>query len=98
MVTSMLFEKIRSALRLVVLDEDGAVTVDWVVLSAAIIGVGMVVLTPIAYQTDSASEQVADYIAGGFDGHVAKPIDAARLYQAIAEAVLAGAPDRQAVA
>ena len=69
MVTSMLFEKIRSALRLVVLDEDGAVTVDWVVLSAAIIGVGMVVLTPIAYQTDSASEQVADYIAGVHSGY-----------------------------
>jgi len=32
------------------------------------------------------AHQVAEYLAAGFDGHVAKPIDAARLYQAIAEA------------
>ena len=69
MVTSMLFGKIWSALRSVVFDEDGAVTIDWVVLSAAIIGVGMVVLTPIAFQTDSASEEVADYIAGVPSGY-----------------------------
>ena len=69
MVTSMLFGKIRSALRSVVFDEDGAVTIDWVVLSAAIIGIGMVVLTPIAFQTDSASEDVADYIAGVPSGY-----------------------------
>ena len=55
--------------------------------------------TPILALTANAMQhQVADYIAGGFDGHVAKPIDAGRLYQAIAEAVRAGAPDRQAVA
>ena len=42
--------------------EDGAVTVDWVVLSAAIIGIGMVVLTPIAFSTDSVADQTADYI------------------------------------
>ena len=59
----MVLDKLRSALRSILRDEEGAVTIDWVVLSAAIIGVGMVVLTPIAYQTDSASEQVADYIA-----------------------------------
>ncbi|GAB1480863.1 hypothetical protein MASR2M74_34460 [Paracoccaceae bacterium] len=69
MVTSMLFGKIWSALRSVAFDEDGAVTIDWVVLSAAIIGVGMVVLTPIAFQTDSASEEVADYIAGVPSGY-----------------------------
>ena len=69
MVTSMLFGKIRSALRSVVFDEDGAVTIDWVVLSAAIIGIGLVVLTPVAFQTDSASEDVADYIAGVPSGY-----------------------------
>ncbi len=39
--------------------EDGAITVDWVVLSAAIIGLGMVVLIPIAYSTESSTQQIA---------------------------------------
>ena len=43
-------------------DECGAVTVDWVVLSAAIIGLGMLVLIPIAFSADSSSQGVADYI------------------------------------
>jgi hypothetical protein len=42
--------------------EDGAITVDWVVLSAAIIGLGMVVLIPIAYSTESSTQQTADGI------------------------------------
>ena len=42
--------------------EDGAVTVDWVVLSAAIIGLGMVVLVPIAFSTESSTQLVADRI------------------------------------
>ncbi len=29
-------------------DEDGAVTVDWVVLTAAIVGMGVVVITTVA--------------------------------------------------
>jgi len=44
-------------------DEDGAVTVDWVVLSAAVIGLGMMVLQPIAFSADSSSQGVADTIA-----------------------------------
>ena len=51
-------------------DESGAVTVDWVVLSAAVIGLGMVVLIPIAFSTDSSSQGIADYISNinvGFD-------------------------------
>jgi threonine/homoserine/homoserine lactone efflux protein len=43
--------------------EEGAVTVDWVVLSAAVIGLGMIVLTPIAFSTTSTADWVADYIA-----------------------------------
>jgi len=44
--------------------------------------------TPIVALTANAmAHQVAEYLAAGFDGHVAKPIDAARLYAAIAEAV-----------
>ena len=43
-------------------DESGAVTVDWVVLSAAVIGLGMVVLIPIAYSSGSSAQGVSDYI------------------------------------
>jgi len=43
--------------------EDGAVTVDWVVLTAAIIGIGLLVLIPIAYSTTSSSVSIAGDIA-----------------------------------
>ena len=33
-------------------DEDGAVTVDWVVLTAAIVGLGIAVLTTVGGATD----------------------------------------------
>jgi Response regulators consisting of a CheY-like receiver domain and a winged-helix DNA-binding domain len=40
--------------------------------------------TPILALTANAmAHQVAEYAAAGMDGHVAKPIDAARLYTAI---------------
>ena len=39
--------------------EDGAITVDWVVLSAAVIGMGMLVLVPIAFSTESSTQGVA---------------------------------------
>lgn len=38
--------------------EDGAVTVDWVVLTAAIIGLGLVVITLIASGTTNVSTGV----------------------------------------
>jgi hypothetical protein len=49
--------------------EDGAITVDWVVLSAAIIGLGMVVLIPIAYSTESSTQQIADSIENQLVGY-----------------------------
>lgn len=42
--------------------EDGAITVDWVVLSAAVIGLGMVVLLPVAFSTESSTQKIADDI------------------------------------
>ncbi|WP_050528346.1 hypothetical protein [Pseudorhodobacter aquimaris] len=42
--------------------ETGAITVDWVVLTAAIIGLGMIVLMPIAYTADSSAEKIGDQI------------------------------------
>ncbi|WP_145109376.1 Flp family type IVb pilin [Cereibacter sediminicola] len=44
-------------------DEDGAVTVDWVVLTAAIVGLGLLVMGTVS---DSLSE-AADKIASGID-------------------------------
>jgi hypothetical protein len=43
-------------------DECGAVTVDWVVLTAAVIGMGMLVLIPIAFSASSSSRGVSDSI------------------------------------
>ena len=43
--------------------EDGAVTVDWVVLTAATVGIGMLVLIPIAYSSSSSAVDVAADIA-----------------------------------
>ncbi len=45
------------------LNEDGAVTVDWVVLTAAIIGIGMLAMGPILLSTNSVATQVGTYIA-----------------------------------
>ncbi|QYZ71674.1 hypothetical protein [Neotabrizicola shimadae] len=45
------------------LDESGAITVDWVVLSAAVIGLGMVVLLPVAFSADSSASGIANYIS-----------------------------------
>lgn len=44
-------------------DESGAVTVDWVVLTATIIGIGLLVLVPVAFSANSTVQGVAAYIA-----------------------------------
>ena len=44
-------------------DDCGAVTVDWVVLTAAVIGLGMIVLIPFAYSTDSLAQNVATFVS-----------------------------------
>lgn len=43
-------------------DQTGAITVDWVVLSAAVIGLGMAVLLPVAFATDSTTNGIAEYV------------------------------------
>lgn len=40
-------------------DESGAVTVDWVVLTAAIVGLGLVVISTISPAINAASGQIA---------------------------------------
>jgi signal transduction histidine kinase/CheY-like chemotaxis protein len=52
--------------------------------------------TPIIALTANAmAHQIAEYLAQGMDGHVAKPIEAAKLFEALGQA-LDGAEDRAA--
>lgn len=43
-------------------DEDGAVTVDWVVLTAAIIGLGIAVVTVIGQSTTPIADNLGQYL------------------------------------
>ena len=45
-------------------DESGAVTVDWVVLTAAIIGLGIAVLTSVGGGTTTLAGNVSGALAG----------------------------------
>ena len=45
-------------------DEDGAVTVDWVVLTAAIVGLGIAVLTSVSGGTTSLADKISANLAG----------------------------------
>ena len=41
-------------------NEDGAVTVDWVVLTAAIVGLGIAVMASVGQSTKDYSDLIAD--------------------------------------
>ncbi|MBE2277640.1 MAG: hypothetical protein IAE87_15260 [Rhodobacteraceae bacterium] len=43
-------------------DEDGAVTVDWVVLTAAVVGLGLIVIGAIEGSVTDLSENIAGSI------------------------------------
>ena len=43
-------------------DEDGAVTVDWVVLTAAIVGLGVAVLASVRSATTTLGERISQEI------------------------------------
>ncbi len=45
-------------------DEDGAVTVDWVVLTAAIVGLGIAVLTSVSGGVTSLADKISSNLAG----------------------------------
>lgn len=45
-----------------ILEEDGAVTVDWVVLTAAVIGIAMLFIYPVVTSTTSATKKVGQYV------------------------------------
>jgi Flp pilus assembly pilin Flp len=44
-------------------DEDGAVTVDWVVLTAAIVGLGIAVLTSVGNGTTALGDKISSQLA-----------------------------------
>jgi len=44
-------------------DEDGAVTVDWVVLTAAIVGLGIAVMTSVGGGTTALGDTISDQLA-----------------------------------
>ncbi len=44
-------------------EEDGAVTVDWVVLTAAIVGLGIAVLTSVSGGTTSLADKISSNLA-----------------------------------
>ena len=52
----------KNSLKAFLSDEAGAVTVDWVVLTAAIVGLGFILLVPIAFSTTGSAQSVATYI------------------------------------
>ncbi len=44
-------------------DEDGAVTVDWVVLTAAIVGLGIAVLTSVGQGTTALGDKISSQLS-----------------------------------
>ena len=54
-----LFNLIKSFQR----DEDGAVTVDWVVLTAAIVGLGIAVLTTVGGATSDYADEIGTHLS-----------------------------------
>ena len=51
-------------------DESGAVTVDWVVLTAAIVGLGIAVLTSVSGGTTTLANKVSSHMAAQTVGNV----------------------------
>ena len=52
-------------------DEDGAVTVDWVVLTAAIVGLGLAIMVSVGNSTETLANKISRKLATqttGFTG------------------------------
>ena len=52
-------------------DEAGAVTVDWVVLTAAIVGLGIIVMTSVGGGVTKLSDKIATSVGNQTVGYVA---------------------------
>ena len=53
-------------------DESGAVTVDWVVLTAAIVGLGMVVVTSVGGGIEQLAGKISTDVGGKSSGYVSQ--------------------------
>ena len=53
----------QNAIKTFLSDESGAVTVDWVVLTAAIVGLGIAVLTSVGNGTTTLADKVSSHMA-----------------------------------
>lgn len=53
-------------------DESGAVTVDWVVLTAAIVGLGMVVMTTVGGGIEQLSGEIVTDLGARSSGYVSQ--------------------------
>ena len=51
-------------------DESGAVTVDWVVLTAAIVGLGLVVMTTVGGGIESLGNEINEDLVAAQSGYV----------------------------
>jgi Flp pilus assembly pilin Flp len=49
-------------------DESGAVTVDWVVLTAALVGIALVVINTIRGGINNASTDIRDQLSSAYTG------------------------------
>lgn len=57
-------------------DEDGAVTVDWVVLTAAIVGLGIAVLASVSSGTTSLADKISSEMSDmDVMNHGAAPVE-----------------------
>lgn len=54
-------------------DEAGAVTVDWVVLTAAIVGLGMVVMTTVGGGIEDLGAKIVSDLNGRESGYTSAP-------------------------
>jgi Flp pilus assembly pilin Flp len=54
-------------------DVDGAVTVDWVVLTAAIVGLGIAVIVTLSVGTNNVGATVGDRLSNGTIGELQFP-------------------------
>lgn len=60
-------------LKTFITDESGAVTVDWVVLTAAIVGLGIVVMNTIGTGIESVGTKIANDLKARNAGYVSTP-------------------------
>lgn len=58
-------------------DEDGAVTVDWVVLTAAVVGLAVAAYTSIESGATSLTDATDTFLSGQTVGEIGEPVAAA---------------------